>query len=157
MTILIILAAIIVYLLTLSIIIYTIAKDEDFDTVGELCGWVYENHPLVFIPVVNTFCLIIAAVLCPFFCMAKKISKVKLPKRKKSIESMNQITEITKSLIDTFYWSPVCIGTTFTPYKQRWTNSFIEQDLLKEGWVFKSEEECKPLCEELNRIIKNIK
>lgn len=72
-------------------------------------------------------------------------------------ESMKQITEIAQSLIDTFYWSPVCIGTTFTPYKQRWTNSFIEQNLLKEGWVFKSEEECKPLCEELNRIIKNYK
>lgn len=72
-------------------------------------------------------------------------------------ESMKQITEIAKSLIDTFYWSPVCIGTTFIPYKQRWTNSLIEQDLLKEEWVFKSEEECKQLCEDLNRIIKKNK
>lgn len=80
-----------------------------------------------------------------------ELSKMNIP------ESMKQITEFAQNLIDTFYWSPVCIGTTFTPYKQRWTNSFIEQDLLKEGWVFKSEEECKPLCEELNRIIKNIK
>lgn len=63
MTILIILAVIIVYIATLGFILYIIAKDEDFDTVGESCGWVYENYPLVFVPIVNTFCLIIAAVL----------------------------------------------------------------------------------------------
>lgn len=71
-------------------------------------------------------------------------------------ESMKQITEIAQNLIDTFYWSPVCIGTTFTPYKQRWTNSFIEQELLKEGWVFKSKEECLILCNKLNKSIEGI-
>ena len=83
MTILIILAAIIVYISTLGICLYVIAKDEDFDTVGELCGWVYENDPLVFVPIVNTFCLIIAAVLYPCIRIAIKIANIKLPKKKK--------------------------------------------------------------------------
>lgn len=85
MTILIILAVIIVYVSTLGICLYVIAKDEDFDTVGELCGWVYENHPLVFIPAVNTFCLIIAAVLYPCIRIAIKIANIKLPKKKKQL------------------------------------------------------------------------
>lgn len=72
MTILIILAVIIVYIATLGFILYIIAKDKDFDTVGELCGWVYENYPLVFVPIVNTFCLIIAAVLYPCIRIAIK-------------------------------------------------------------------------------------
>lgn len=83
MTILIILAVIIVYIATLGFILYIIAKDEDFDTVGELCGWVYENYPLAFIPAVNTFCLIIAAVLYPCIRIAIKIANIKLPKKKK--------------------------------------------------------------------------
>lgn len=72
MTILITLAAIIDYLLTLAIILYTIAKDEDFDTVGELCGWVYENYPFALILILNTFVLIIAVVLYPFFVWLKE-------------------------------------------------------------------------------------
>ena len=83
MTILIILVVIIVYIATLGFCLYVIAKDEDFDTVGELCGWAYENHPLAFIPVVNTFCLIIAAVLYPCIRIAIKIANIKLPKKKK--------------------------------------------------------------------------
>lgn len=85
MTILIILAVIIVYIATLGFILYIIAKDEDFDTVGELCGWVYENYPLVFVPIVNTFCLIIAAVLYPCIRIAIKIANIKLPKKKKQL------------------------------------------------------------------------
>lgn len=85
MTILIILAVIIVYIATLGFSLYFIAEDEDFDTVGELCGWVYENHPLVFIPVVNIFCLIIAAVLYPCICIAIKIANIKLSKKKKQL------------------------------------------------------------------------
>ena len=85
MTILITLAAIIVYMLTLGFSLYIIAEDEDFDTVGDLCGWVYENYPLVFIPVVNTFCLIIAAVLYPCIRIAIKTANIKLPKKKKQL------------------------------------------------------------------------
>lgn len=72
MTILIILAVIIVYIATLGFILYIIAKDEDFDTVGELCGWVYENYPFALIPILNTFVLIIAVVLYPFFVWLKE-------------------------------------------------------------------------------------
>ena len=85
MTILIILAAIIVYISTLGICLYAIAKDEDFDTVGDLCGWVYENYPLVFVPIVNTFCLIIAVILYPCIRIATKIANIKLPKKKKRL------------------------------------------------------------------------
>lgn len=79
------LAVIIVYMLTLGFSLYIIAEDEDFDTVGDLCGWVYENHPLVFVPVVNTFCLIIAVILYPCIRIATKIANIKLPKKKKRL------------------------------------------------------------------------
>ena len=75
MTILIILAAIIVYISTLGICLYAIAKDEDFDTVGELCGWVYENYPVALILILNTFVLIIAVVLYPFFVWLKELQR----------------------------------------------------------------------------------
>lgn len=87
MTILIILAIIIVYVSSMIILLHIIAKDGDFDTVGELCGWTYEYYPLVFIPVLNTFVLIISAVVYPCFRIATKIAKIKLPKKKNNHEN----------------------------------------------------------------------
>lgn len=83
MTMLIILSAIIVYLITLMIILYVFSKDDDFDTVGELCEWTFEHYPFAFIPILNTIVLVVSVVLYPFVYIAKKIAKIPLPKKKK--------------------------------------------------------------------------
>ena len=87
MTVLIIIVTVIVYVLTLAIWMYIIAKDDDsFDTVGQLCGWIYAYHPIIFRPGINTLLLIIAGLLYPIAYVRNKIferiARIKLPKRK---------------------------------------------------------------------------
>ena len=55
-----------------------------------------------------------------------------------------------------YYWSPVCIGTTFIPYKGNWTGSQIDKDLFDNKWIFLTEEDCQPLCDKLNGKIKTL-
>ena len=87
MTVLIIIVTVIVYVLTLAIWMYITAKDDDsFDTVGQLCGWIYAYHPIIFCPGINTLLLIIAGLLYPIAYVGNKIferiARIKLPKRK---------------------------------------------------------------------------
>lgn len=87
MIVLIIIVTVIVYVLTLAIWMYIIAKDDDrFDTVGQLCGWISAYHPIIFCPGINTLLLITAGLLCPIGYVGdkifKRIARIKLPKRK---------------------------------------------------------------------------
>lgn len=67
------------------------------------------------------------------------------------------MSDITQSLINNDYWSPRCIGDTFVAYKNRWTNSLIDHELLIRGWAFNNIEDCLNFCNKLNNAIRNIK
>lgn len=72
-------------------------------------------------------------------------------------ENMKQISDIAQSLTNNYYWSPCCIGASFVAYKQRWTNSLIDHELLIRGWAFNNREDCLNFCDKLNNAIRNIK
>lgn len=61
---------------------------------------------------------------------------------------------------DEEYWSPArehFIDCVFTPGKVEWIGDDVDCQLLKKGWVFRTKEECQPLCDKLNEAIKNVK
>ena len=58
------------------------------------------------------------------------------------------------------YWTPshvVFKGGIFKPNSFEWQDESGDHFLLKEGWVFRTEEECQQLCDKLNEAIKDVK
>lgn len=82
----IIFAAVIIYVLTLGIMLYVTAKDEDFECVGDLFEWVYRYDPVVLIPIINTICLVFTVILCPILWLFNKIGQIKLPQKAKCLQ-----------------------------------------------------------------------
>ena len=61
---------------------------------------------------------------------------------------------------DETFWSPArahFVGCVFVPGKVEWVGDELDHRLLKKGWVFRTKEECQPLCDKLNEAIDNIK
>lgn len=61
---------------------------------------------------------------------------------------------------DETFWSPArdhFVGCVFVPGKVEWVGDELDHRLLKKGWVFRTKEECQPLCDKLNEAIENVK
>lgn len=61
---------------------------------------------------------------------------------------------------DEEYWTPArdqFVGCVFAPGKVKWVGDDVDSRLLKKGWVFRTKEDCQPLCDKLNEAIKNVK
>lgn len=97
----IIFAAVIIYVLTLGIMLYVTAKDEDFECVGDLFEWVYRYDPVVLIPVINTICLVFTVIFCPILWLFNKIGQIKLPQKAKCLpeNAFSSLSEEDKQLL----------------------------------------------------------